>query len=498
MDICVDTAVGTLRGWTDGVVASFLGVPYGEAPTGVRRFRHSAAAAPWGGVRDATRFGPACPQDLLTFDYAWNGFVGVGAEHQSEDCLTLNVWTPSTDGSNSLPVLFWIHGGGFASGSPAFLNTDGSALARRGDVVVVSITHRLNVFGHLFLGGVAGEPYRDSANVGHLDIVRALEWVRDNIAQFGGDPRRVTLFGQSGGAAKIGCLMAMPAARGLFCGAVMQSGVRMVGPTLEEADDYARRLLDRLGVPADGWQRLLSLSHEQLVEAATALTASRMSPFLEPGPVADGSVLRLAVIEAVRAGSAKGVRLMIGTCVDELELSWKPINASSPLDEIERTLAEGGREVVEGYRSAESEQDTAKRITSDQKFRMPSIRFADAQVAAGQSDVFVYEFGWSSSVKPEAKSAHSMDIPFWFGNTSSIPVTAGDRSSRQLELQMTEALVAFASTGDPNHSQLPDWPAFESGRRATMIFDHPCRVEDDPRARQRLAWDAVPNGKLGV
>jgi len=501
MEICVETTAGTVRGWTDGSVASFLGIPYGDAPTGVRRFQPAAAAAPWSGIRDAMKFGPVCPQTLLTFDYAWCGFVGVGAEVRSEDCLTLNVWTATADRGSSLPVLFWIHGGGFGSGGPGFLNTDGMALARRTDVVVVSITHRLNVFGHLFLGGIAGEAYRDSANVGHLDIVTALEWVRDNIAQFGGDPGNVTLFGQSGGAAKIGCLMAMPAARGLFHGAVMQSGVRTVGPTLEQADDYARRLIDHLGLSADQWQRLQELPHERLLQAATDLDLIRKRDFIEPGPVPDGSALPFPVIDAVRAGSAKHVRLMIGTCVDELQLSWKPIIEGSPLRELEEKLGEHGHPVVEAYAATASdgsEDDVAKLLTSDWKFRIPSIRFAEAQLATGQVDVYMYLFSWSSSVMPEARAAHSMDIPFWFGNTSKMPVTAGDPSSADLERHMTNALVAFARTGKPNEIGLLEWPAYERARRATMIFDHPSRTEEDPGGRNREAWDGVPESRLGV
>jgi para-nitrobenzyl esterase len=501
MQICVETTAGKVRGWTDGSVASFLGIPYGEAPTGVRRFQPAAATAPWVGVRDATRFGPVCPQTLLTFDYAWCGFVGVGAEVRNEDCLTLNVWTAAPDRGSSLPVLFWIHGGGFGSGGPAFLNTDGMALARRADVVIVSVTHRLNVFGHLFLGGIAGEPYRDSANVGHIDIVRALEWVRDNIAQFGGDPGNVTLFGQSGGAAKIGCLMAMPAARGLFHGAVMQSGVRTVGPTLEQADDYARRLLDHLDVSPDQWQRLLELRDERLLQAATDLDVVRKRDFIEPGPVPDGHALPQPVIDSVRAGSASGVRLIIGTCLDELQLSWKPITERPPLEEMRDRLGEYGDQVVDGYlagASDASQDELAKLLTSDWKFRVPSIRFAEAQLAGGARDVYMYVFGWSSSVMPEARAAHSMDIPFWFGNTSKMPVTASDPSSGGLELQMMDALVAFARTGDPNHARLPVWPRYDPALRATMIFDHPSHSEDDPKGQNRRAWQDVPVSKLGV
>jgi para-nitrobenzyl esterase len=494
MEICVDTTAGTVRGWTDGQVASFVGIPYGESTAGVKRFLPPAAAVPWTGIKDATRFGPVCPQSLLTFDYAWNGFVGVGAENQSEDCLTLNVWTPAANRSRRLPVLFWIHGGGFGSGSPAFVNTDGMALARRGDVVVVSITHRLNVFGHLFLGEIAGESYRDSSNVGHLDIVLALEWVRDNIDQFGGDPSSVTLFGQSGGSAKIGCLMAMPAARGLFHGAVMQSAVRTVGPTLEQAGEYTAQLLDKLDLSKNQWSRLLELPAAALLQAAAEVDRVRPRNFIEPGPVADGVALPSAPIDAVLAGAAKEVRLMIGTCVNEVQVKT---GGASRLASAKELLGEPGGAIVERYVAATpeaSDDEVANLLATDWRFRIPSIRFAETQLAAGQRDVYMYLFGWKSAVMAEVGALHSIDIPFWFGNTHKVPVTAGDPSSAALERQVTDALVSFAGTGKPGAG----WPAYEPSRRATMVFERECRIEDDPSRGDRLAWDRVPSEKLGV
>src|SRR5260221_4684063 len=418
MDICVETAAGTVRGWTDGSVASFVGIPYGESTGGGRRFQPATSAKPWPGIKDATRFGPVCPQTLLTFDYAWNGCVVVGAETQSEDCLTLNVWTPAPRPEGSLPVLFWIHGGGFGAGSPAFVNTDGTALARRGDVLFVSITHRLNVFGHLFLGDIAGDSYRDSSNVGHLDIVLALEWVRDNIAQFGGDPGNVTLFGQSGGSAKIGCLMAMPAARGLFHGAVMQSAVRTVGPTLEQADDYSQQLLGKLELSRNEWGRLIELPAADLLYAAAELDRVRPRNFIEPGPVVDGLALPSAPIDAVLAGAAKDGRLMIGTCVNEVQVKTR---GRSRLEEAKDLLGDAGGVLVKKYEVSSPEatdEEVADLFATDWRFRIPSIRFAEAQVAAGQPDVYMYLFGWESAVMPEGHALHSSDIPFWFGNTN--------------------------------------------------------------------------------
>jgi para-nitrobenzyl esterase len=494
MEICVETTAGTVRGWTDGSVASFVGIPYGEPTGGARRFQPPSAARPWPGIKDGTRFGPICPQVPLTFDYAWNPFVGVGAETQSEDCLTLNVWTPAARRDGSLPVLFWIHGGGFGAGSPAFVNTDGIALARRGDVLVVSITHRLNVFGHMFLGEIAGEPYRDSSNVGHLDIVLALEWVRANIAQFGGDPGNVTLFGQSGGSAKIGCLMAMPAARGLFHGAVMQSAVRMVGPTLEQADDYSRQLLGKLELSNNDWRRLIELPPAALLHAAAEVDRVRPRNFIEPGPVVDGRALPAAPIDAVLAGAARDVRLTIGTCVDEVQVTTR---GRSRLEEAKDLLGDAGDALVkryEGLAPEATDEEVANVFATDWRFRIPSIRFAEAQLAAGQRDVYMYLFGWESAVMPEVHALHSIDIPFWFGTTNKVPVTAGDPSSAALELQVTNALVSFASTGKPGAA----WPAYEPSRRATMFFDRDCRVEEDPGGENRLAWDQVPSSKLGV
>jgi len=494
MEICVDTTAGAVRGWTDGAVASFVGILYGEPTGGARRFHPPAAARPWPGIKDATRFGPICPQVPLTFDYAWNPFIGVGAETQSEDCLTLNVWTPAPNRGSSLPVLFWIHGGGFGAGSPAFVNTDGMALARRKDVLVVSITHRLNVFGHLYLGGIAGEAYANSSNVGHLDIVLALEWVRDNIGQFGGDPANVTLFGQSGGSAKIGCLMAMPAARGLFHGAVMQSAVRMVGPTLEQAGEFTSQLLGKLDLSTNEWRRLMELPAATLLQAASEVARERPRNFIEPGPVADGRALPIPPIEAVLAGHAKDVRLMIGTCTNEVQVK---ADGRRRVGEARDLLGEPGTAIVERYAASApdaSDEDVANRLATDWRFRIPSIRFAEAQLAAGQPHVYMYLFAWESALMPEVHALHSIDIPFWFGNTNKVAVTAHDPSSMVLERQVTDALVSFAGTGQPGAA----WPAYESGRRATMVFDRQCGVEDDPGRDDRLAWDRVPSEKLGV
>jgi para-nitrobenzyl esterase len=502
---------GTVRGWTDGTVAAFLGIPYGQPTTGVDRFKPPTAAGPWRGLRDALRFGPDCPQVLEPNDYAWNCYVGTRST--SEDCLTLNVWTPQPRRNGDLPVLLWIHGGEFASGGSAYLPTDGASLARRGEVVIVSITHRLNVFGYLFLGGVAGKDYQESGNVGQLDIVLALEWVRDNIEAFGGDPQNVTIFGQSGGAAKIGCLMAMPGAKGLFQRAVMQSGVRMAGPSLAQADAYTRRLLKCLAVGEADWARLLKLPPERLLWAYVELKRSApprpvlprdwaTSTTFEPGPAVDGSSLPIAPISAVVVGSASKVSLMIGTCADEMDIFLLNLPAlpagRSLLSDVRMLLGDHGPRLVESYvdaMSATSEDRVAKQLMTDWIFRIPSIRFAEAQLAAGQRDVFMYEFAWQSAAAPEVGASHSLVVPFFFGTTAMVPATAGDASSAPLAMQMSNALLTFAKTGRPDRVS---WPAYDVNRRVTMVFDRDSRTVDDPRASLRVAWDGYPDERLGV
>jgi para-nitrobenzyl esterase len=304
----------------------------------------------------------------------------------------------------------------------------------------------------------------------------------------------VTLFGQSGGSAKIGCLMAMPAARGLFHGAVMQSAVRMIGPTLEQADAYSRQLLGKLELSKNDWRRLIELPPAELLHAAAEVDRDRPRNFIEPGPVADGQALPNPPIDALLAGAAKDVRLMIGTCINEVQVKTR---GRARLEEAKDLLGNAGDALVRKYEASApeaSDEEVANLFATDWRFRIPSIRFAEAQLAAGQPDVFMYLFGWESDVMPEVHSLHSIDIPFWFGNTNKVPVTAGDPSSAALELQVTNALVAFASTGTPGAA----WPAYEPGRRATMFLGRDCRVEEDPGRENRLAWDQIPSSKLGV
>jgi len=286
----------------------------------------------------------------------------------------------------------------------------------------------------------------------------------------------------------------MPAARGLFHGAVMQSAVRTVGPTLEQADDYSRRLLDQLELSEHEWGRLLELPAAALLQASAEVDRVRPRNFIEPGPVADGLALPVPPIDAVLAGAAKEVRLMIGTCVDEVQI---PTGGRPRLDAAKDLLGETGGAIVDRYVAATpgaSEEDAANRLATDWRFRIPSIRFAEAQLAAGQRDVYMYLFAWESALMPELHALHSIDIPFWFGNTAKVPVTASDPSSFTLERQVTDALVSFAGTGRPSAG----WPAYEPGRRATMVFDRECRVEEDPGEEDRVAWDRVPSEKLGV
>ena len=489
MHCLVEVQPGKLSGFSDGTVAAFIGVPYAEAPTGKDRFKPARPITSWEGARPARAWASICYQPTVPTEYGWGNEWG--AIHMSEDCLHLNIWAPLSGLGNPearLPVLFWIHGGGFSGGSPSWMKTDGRRLASRGDGVVVSVTHRLNVFGHLYLAEVAGAGYESSANVGHLDIVLGLEWVRDNIGRFGGDAGNVTIFGDSGGAAKVGCLMAMPAAKGLFHKAKMQSGVRLVGPTTDQGAEYTRIFLTELGIQPNEWEQLQDVAPERLVAAYWKL-AFTGDPAVQPGPMVDGHALLKGPVDAVGGGSAREVPLMIGTCSDELT------RLPTLRGQVEERLRSHAETLLARYRSQRPDvpnDNLRSALVTDAAFRVASIRLAEAQLDAGQRDVYMYIFSWGSEVMPEYAGSHGLAIPFFFDNVDRPLATSLDASSRPLAARMSEALVAFAKTGNPG------WQAYDCERRATMVFDRECRVVEDPDGDFRKAWDGIPSALMGI
>lgn len=498
-DRVVETTYGPIQGRREDGCSLFLGVPYARPPVGALRFHPPEPPEAWSGARDATRPGPAALQNTDPLDRIWGEVLAPG----DEDCLTLNVWTPSADGARR-PVMVGIHGGAFVIGSGRWPWYDGRAFARRGDVVLVTFNYRLGALGFLDLSEVGGAEHAASGNHGLLDQVAALRWIRDNIERFGGDPGNVTVFGESAGGISISCLMAMPEAGGLFHRAIAMSG----GPSLVRfpgtSRAVARAFLRTAGIrDVDG---LRSLPTNALLKAqGRFLSRNEFGGELVFGPVVDGKVLPDPPLHAIREGCARDVALLTGTTLDEARL-WSlyvPILRWTSPRALEGVLkhAVGDRwlEVVAAYtrtRPGEKRGNLSMSINGDLLFLMPAVRLAEAQSAHRPSDTRMYLFAWKTPVRGgRLGSPHAVEVPFVFGNldANGVELFTGDGEDRKdLSERMQDAWIRFARCGDPNHAGLPDWPAYRPESRATLVFDAASSVRWDPQPERRSAWDDIP------
>jgi para-nitrobenzyl esterase len=422
-------------------------------------------------------------------------------EQEGEDCLSLNVLTPATGDGGKRPVLFWCHGGGFTAGSGAGRLYNGTNLPHRGNVVVVTVNHRLGSFGYLYLGDLAGEAYAASGNAGMLDLVAALEWVRDNIEAFGGDPGNVTIFGESGGGGKVSALLAMPAAQGLFHRAIIQSGPGLRMMSREKATDNAEKLLKTLEITPKDIERLSTFSVEQILEVNARVNRNQLGGW---SPVVDGLVLPQHPFDPVAPTLSANVPLIIGTNKDEATLFLLNDAALNTLDEaglrarIQAAVGDATDTLLAAYRHAYPHASPGDLFTSfmtDRLFRMHSITIAERKYEQGTAPVFMYLFTWETPVlNGRLKSTHALEIPFMFDNLSSARNFTGESPELgPLAEKMSEAWLTFARDGKPSYRGLPAWPAYELEERATMVFDTTCRVENDPGGKVRRAWQGIPN-----
>lgn len=422
----------------------------------------------------------------------------------SEDCLVLNIWTPALRDHHKRPVMVWIHGGGFSRGSGASPVYDGTNLARKGDVVIVTLNHRLNIFGHLYLAKLGGSDYAESGNLGILDLVAALRWIHTNIAEFGGDPANVTIFGQSGGGAKVSILMAMPQTRGLFHRAVVQSGSQLDGLTMDEANANALTFLKAAEVPITDLSRLQKLTFEQLLAVHRKIM---LTPGARPNfsPVVDGRFLPKPPWIPDGPASSTAVPMMIGSTKTETTaligvadpsvfslddvglrkrlLGWVPAN------EVDRVVAGYQR-----FAPQATPSDLFFAITTARRVRQQAWIQAEHKVAQNAAPVWLYELDWQTPVDGgKWKSPHSLDLPFVFDNIEkSASMVGRPDEPRALAEQMSAAWLAFARTGNPNNKITPQWTQFRLADRATMVFDAKSRTVNDFRGNERQLLAPLP------
>jgi para-nitrobenzyl esterase len=496
------TTAGKVRGAVQDGINVFKGVRYG-ADTATTRFQAPRPPQSWPEIRDALDFGNQAPQPA-------GGEAGglfrswANRKPDSEDCLFLNVWTPGVADGKKRPVMVWLHGGGFTSGSGASNGYDGGRLARRGDVVVITINHRLNLFGHLFLAEF-GPEFADSGNAGILDIVLALQWVQGNAEAFGGDPGNVMIFGESGGGAKVSTLMAMDAAKGLFHRAAVQSGAWLTINKPEVQAKAAAGVVEKLGLTKETIGEIRTLPFEKIQAAARGAGFGVAS-----GPVLDGRNLKRHPFTPDGPPQSKDVPLLIGLNRTEstlligganpalFDLSWEDLPGKlAPF-----TPGGDAAAIVAEYRRLHpkhSASDVFFAATTDGRFLRAHIAQADRKAAQGGAPVFFYMLDWDTPVDGgKWRSPHALEIGFVFDNVAKSESMSGVGPEQQrIADLMSESWLAFARSGNPNNKLVPTWPAYSTPERAAMIFDLEPKVVNDPHGAERRLFDAIPMGQTG-
>ncbi|MFA6032409.1 MAG: carboxylesterase/lipase family protein [Myxococcota bacterium] len=493
--VMVDTKSGPVAGMQakDGLVA-FFGIPYAKPPVGNLRFAPPQEPSRWDNAYPAFSYGAVCPQSRTRID-------PVSQSYNNEDCLSLNVWTPGAD-SAGRPVLVFIHGGAFFMGASASSWFDGSNFARRGDIVVVTINYRLGALGFLYGDNLPGFA-AGSGNLGLQDQVAALRWVRDNIAKFGGNPGQVTIMGESAGSMSVTSLMAIPSAKGLFSRVIAESGAPTLSRDIKAAEATTGKFMAQTG--ATDLAALRALTVTQILDAQSKMFAeARFGAERMFTPVIDGQFLPKDPMTAIAGGSAAGISLLNGTNSDEFRF-WLYIDPRIALvspdmllgfaPDLAAKLGDSRARIIKFYRDESPDLtrgQVAMELATDMIFWMPHIALSEAQAKHGRT--WMYLFSWKTPKEGGKYGAHhGLELPFVFYNhkQKGSEVFFGDKAPERLADDMNEAWISFIRTGDPQYRHLPEWPAYDTEKRATMIFDTKSAVVDDPRRDFRLVWKGV-------
>ena len=503
-DAIATTSAGKVAGYVRNGIYTFKGIPYGDTTEGVNRFMPPVKPKPWTGVRSSRQFGHVSPQgaragwanDEEAFLFSWDDGI------QGEDCLRVNVWTPGLADGKKRPVMVWLHGGGFTAGSGQELRSyDGENLARRGDAVVVTLNHRLNVLGYLNLAAY-GDKYAHSANVGMLDIVAALEWVRDNIAAFGGDAGTVTIFGQSGGGGKVSALMGMPAAKGLFHRAIVESGSMLKMGTQEKSRKLAELIVAELGVDAANIGKLQTIPYAQVLEASTTVMRKnnprpaggvpnfrRMADMLGVAPVVDEQVLPAHPFDPKASEISADVPMMVGTTLNEFVSAinhpeYEEMTDAEVAQKVETMFPGKSAGIIAAFRQRTPNAkpfDIWSHIAAS-TVRENAIKQCKAKAALGKAPAYLYWFTWQTPVLDgRPRAFHCAEIAFAFDNVERCEnMTGGGADAQALAAKVSDAWIAFARTGDPSHKGIGKWTPFSPETVPTMIFDNTTELVNNP------------------